>query len=259
MDKMVTIAVIGLKGGVGKTTTATNIAYLLAKEQDKRVLVMDADCQGNASSVFNAYDPEGIGMAQLMESVLEQKEVVLSDYIKKTGYGIDIIPANGYLMQTNGRLLVDSENDQIHILSDALQQCNGVYDYCIIDCGLQMDITVANAALAADLIINPLRLGGFEMSALDNLLTQTEDLRQLKKDIKVKSLITMFQNNKFSRGLEEWLQGQKRFDFFATHIRNSVVVAKNSLSDGPVTYHSKNSNASKDYRALVAELLQDWR
>ena len=48
MDKMVTIAVIGLKGGVGKTTTATNIAYLLAKEQDKRVLVMDADCQGNA-------------------------------------------------------------------------------------------------------------------------------------------------------------------------------------------------------------------
>lgn len=259
MGKMVTIAVIGLKGGVGKTTTATNVAYLLAKEQEKRVLVLDADCQGNASSVFGEYDPEGIGMAQLMESVLEQKEIVLSDFIKKTGYGVDIIPANGYLMHTNGRLLVDSENDQIHILSTALQQCSSEYDYCIIDCGLQMDITVANAALAADLIINPLRLGGFEMAALDNLWGQVEDLRQLKKDIKVVSLVTMFQNNKFSRGLEEWLHTQKKFNFFATHIRNSVVVSKNSLSDGPVTYHSKNSSASKDYRALVAELLQDWR
>lgn len=259
MDKMVTIAVIGLKGGVGKTTTATNLAYLLAKEQEKRVLVLDADCQGNASSVFGRYDPEETGMAQLMECVLEQKECVLSDFIRNTAYGVDIVPANGYLMHTNGRLLVDSENDQIHILSNALRQCDGVYDYCIIDCGLQMDITVANAALAADLIINPMRIGGFEMAALDNLRNQLEDLRQLKGDIRAKSLITMFQNNKFSRELEGWLHSQKRFDFFATHIRNSVVVSKKSLSDGPVTYHSKNSNTSKDYRLLMAELLQEGR
>lgn len=256
--RMIVIAVVGLKGGIGKTTTATNIAYLLAKEHDKRILVVDADCQGNTSSVFGVYDPEGNGMAELMGSVMDgvSDGHSIHDFMYETEYGLEVIPANGYLMQTNGRLMVDQEHDQAHVLSGYLRQIQDEYDFCIIDCGLQLDITVANAVLASDMVISPMRVGGFELSAIDSLLSQVEDMRSIKKDIQVVSLLTMFSNNRIHREIEEWFHRQKRFDMFQIHIRNSVVVTKNSLYDGPVSCHSKNSNVVKDYRAVVDELLE---
>lgn len=256
--RMVVVAVVGLKGGIGKTTTATNMAYLLAKEHDKRVLVVDADCQGNASSVFGVYDPEGSGMAELMCSVMDGVSDGLSihEFLCGTEYGLDVIPANGYLMQTNGRLMADSEHDQAHVLAGYLEQVQDEYDFCIIDCGLQLDITVANAVLASDMVISPMRVGGFELSAMDSLLTQVDDMRSIKKDIQVVSLLTMFSNNRIHREIEEWFHRQKRFEMFRTHIRNSVVVTKNSLYNGPVSCHSKNSNVVKDYRTVVDELLE---
>lgn len=256
--QMVVIAVVGLKGGVGKTTTATNVAYLLANEHKKRVLLADADCQGNASTVFGMDDSGLEGMAELMSAALENEADTwdIHDFIYESAYGVDIIPADGYLLEVNGKIIAQEEHNQVHILSNYLQQCRGEYDFCIIDCGLQLDMTVSNAILASDFVITPVRAGGFELSALDNLLTQIEYLRDMKSDIEVVSLFTMFQNNKVHRDLEEWFHNQKQIDMFENHIRNSVVVTRNSLNGGPLAYRSKNSNPVKDYRSVVNELLK---
>lgn len=256
--QMMVITVAGLKGGVGKTTTATNLAYLLAAEHGKRVLLVDADCQGNSSEVYGVRAVDGGGMAALMSGLLEKPEegTQIRDFICSTGYGIDIIPADGYLMETNGRIIADGETDQIHFLSECLQQCREEYDFCIIDCGLQLDMTVLNAILASDLVVSPLRIGGFELSAVDNLLAQAEDMWTPEKRIQTVCLLTMYSNNKVSREVETWFRNQRRYDLFRTHIRNSVVVTRNTLCGGPLAARSKNSNAVKDYRAVAEELLE---
>ena len=91
------------KGGIGKTTTSDAIAYMLGEEQEKRVLILDGDPQGDTSKTFEAYEPEGTGMSELLERhVSVGGSYRTTDLIRPTQYShIDIIPANGYLMQTD--------------------------------------------------------------------------------------------------------------------------------------------------------------
>ena len=103
------IAVMNQKGGIGKTMTAASIAYILGEEHKKNVLVADADQQGNISLLYGRYDPEGQGMPELLENHRAAGGTYsTAELIQTTPYGhIDIIPANGYLMRTNMRLLME--------------------------------------------------------------------------------------------------------------------------------------------------------
>ena len=107
------IAVMSPKGGVGKTTTADSIAYILGEEHGKRVLVIDGDPQGDTSKTFGAYEPEGIGLSELLERhVNVGGDYRTSELIQTTQYEhIDIIPANGYLMRTDMNLLLKQEEN----------------------------------------------------------------------------------------------------------------------------------------------------
>ena len=124
---MKTIAIMNQKGGIGKTMTAASIAYLLGEEQGKKVLLVDADQQGNVSMLYE---------------LLERHRSVggsykTTDLIQTTPYhNIDIITANGYLMRTNMNLLLNEKEDQILRFAAAMLEVQDVYDYCVVDCGL---------------------------------------------------------------------------------------------------------------------------
>ena len=160
---MKTIAIMNQKGGIGKTMTAASIAYLLGEEQGKKVLLVDADQQGNVSMLYDRYKPEGIGMSELLErhrSVGGSYKT--TDLIQTTPYhNIDIITANGYLMRTNMNLLLNEKEDQILRFAAAMLEVQDVYDYCVVDCGLLLDMTVTNVLVATDLVILPVKIGGF--------------------------------------------------------------------------------------------------
>ena len=253
---MKTICIAGLKGGIGKTTTATSLAYLLANEQDKKVLLVDADSQGNASMTFGVFDDVASGMVPVMaqgisesimspalEQVLDDTEYTKpKDLIKKSEYGVDVLTANGYLDLVNALLTIEKTNDQIFILKSFLESVAEEYDFCVIDCGLKMDITVINAVLAADLIISPMRLGGYELNASEIFDNQIFDLRELNPDVEVYALITCFQKSKTTTAIEENLRDRYLDETFDTHIRNSVVVMGKSFMDGPLPANSRNSN-----------------
>ena len=155
------IAVMSPKGGIGKTTTADSIAYILGEEHGKRVLVIDGDPQGDTSKTFGAYEPEGIGLSELLERhVNVGGNYSTSELIQKTRYGhIDIIPANGYLMRTDMNLLLKQEENQVTRLRDALMEVSAAYDYCICDCGRLLDMVVINILLSASLVIAPVKVG----------------------------------------------------------------------------------------------------
>lgn len=256
---MKTIAIMSPKGGIGKTTTSDSIAYMLGEEQEKRVLLLDGDPQGDTSKTFGVYEPDGIGMSELLEKhVCVGGTYRTDELIRPTEYlHIDAIPANGYLMKTDMNLLLKQESNQVTRLREALKEVSNAYDYCICDCGRLLDMVVINILLAAELVIAPVKIGGYENEALFNLEEQIEDLRDLNPDLRIKILMTMRQKNKTSLAVEEWLRTESGFDMFDTIIRRSVVAEKSTIAMVPLPKFSKRSIASQDYRRVVDEIIRE--
>ena len=254
---MKVIAVMSPKGGIGKTTTADSLAYILGEEQEKKVLILEGDPQGDTSKTYGVYEPDGIGMSEL----LEKHQTVggtysTSDLIRPTEYShIDIIPGNGYLMKTDMNLLLKEEDNQVTRLREALKEVEDAYDYCICDCGRLLDMVVINMLLAADLIIAPVKVGGYEIEALQNLEEQVEDLRDINPDLSIKVLMTMRQKNKTSLEVEEWLRNESGFDMFETSIRRSIVAEKSTTAMMPLPRFSKHGISTEDYRSVTEELM----
>jgi len=253
------IAVMSPKGGIGKTTTADSIAYILGEEHEKRVLVLDGDPQGDTSKTFGCYEPEGIGMSELLERhVCVGGDYHTSELIKATEYShIDMIPANGYLMKTDMNLLMRQEENQVTRLRDALTEVSEAYDYCICDCGRLLDMVVINILLSASLVIAPVKVGGYENEALHNLEEQVENLREFNPEIRIKGIMTMRQKNKTSLEFEEWLREASGFDMFITPVRRSIVVEKATIGMTVLPKFSRNGIVTQDYRGIVKELLEE--
>ena len=253
---MTTIAVMSPKGGIGKTTTSDSIAYILGEEQGKKVLVIEGDQQGDTSETFGCYEPEGIGMSELIENhVNVGGRFKTTDLIRATEFShIDIIPANGYLMQTDMNLLMKSEDEQVHRLRNALQEVNEVYDYCICDCGRLFDMVVINILVAADAVIVPVKVGGYEVKALQSI---SEQIGDINPEIKIKAILTMRQKNKTSLEFEDWLKDASGYDVFVTPVRRSVIAERATIAMQPLPKFSPRCITSQDYRNIVHELLRE--
>lgn len=251
------IAIMNQKGGIGKTMTAASVAYLMGQEWGKRVLVVDADQQGNVSMLFGAFDPEGAGMSELLERhVTTGGRYRTTDLIRATPYSrIDIIPANGYLMQTNMKLLLQEQEDQVSRFAAAMVEIQGAYDYVVADCGLLMDMTVTNILAAADLVIMPVKIGGFEIEAAGNMEEQLEDLRGLNPGIRAMALMTMLQRNKTSLQVAEWLQERSGHSTFKQTVRRSIIAEKATMQRVPLPAFSPRCALTQDYRGVVYEII----
>lgn len=178
-----------------------------------------------------------------------------TDLIRATEFShIDIIPANGYLMQTDMNLLMKSEDEQIHRLRNALQEVNEVYDYCICDCGRLFDMVVINILVAADVVIVPVKVGGYEVKALQSI---SEQIGDINPDIKVKAILTMRQKNKTSLEFEDWLKDASGYDVFVTPVRRSVIAERATIAMQPLPKFSPRCITSQDYRNIVHELMRE--
>ena len=255
---MKVIAVMSPKGGIGKTTTSDTIAYMLGEECGKRVLIIDGDPQGDTSKTFRRYEPEGIGLSELLGRHIDSEgSYGTSEYIRPTDYPhIDIITANGYLMKTDMDLMM-RQDEQITLLRDALAEIDGAYDYCICDCGRLLDMVVINILIASDLIIAPVKVGGYENEAIHNLQEQIEDLKDINPDLRIKILLTMRQKNKTSIEFEQWMREESGFDIFMAAVRRSVVAEKATIEMKVLPDFSKKCIVSQDYREIVRELIEE--
>lgn len=160
-------------------------------------------------------------------------------------------------MRTDMNLMLKQEENQVTRLRDALSEVSEAYDYCICDCGRLFDMVVINILLAASLIIAPVKVGGFENEALNNLAEQVEDLKEINPDLSIKVVMTMRQKNKTSLQVEEWMRMCSGFQMFTTPIRRSVVAEKASMAMKPLPEFSRRGIASQDYRGMVEELIKD--
>ena len=135
---MKTIAIINMKGGCAKTTTTVNMAHILAKDYGKKVLVIDNDKQGNLSKACGVWSYNNLSLADILTGKAWIPEVIQTTQNPL----LNAVPANMHLLTANLMVIKDEEREQVTILKNQLEEVANAYDYCIIDCPPDINLSL---------------------------------------------------------------------------------------------------------------------
>lgn len=253
MPKIISVA--NQKGGVGKTTTALNIAAGLVKVE-KKVLLVDLDPQGNLSQ-YLGYEPDSAPtIGELMNAVVAGAALDVSASIRTSSEGIDYIPSNISLSSADFFLITAMSREQVlkRVLhSEALQQ----YDYIIIDCLPSLGILLINALAASDSVLIPVQAQKFALDGLDLLLNIYNMVKSnLNPGLKLEGiLITMYDRTSMAKAVEAALVQRFPSQVLAQRISRSVE-ATNSTYEMKSLVNSGHSRLGPEYVAVTDELLK---
>jgi chromosome partitioning protein len=247
------IAIANQKGGVGKTTTAINLAGALA-ENGHRILCVDMDPQANLTA--------GLGInlnvvERSMADVLVDGRAELDEVVLATGTaGIDVAPANIDLASTEGELFTVLGREQV--LRDAFEGRVDAYDYVLIDCPPNLGLLTVNGLVAADGVIIPVQTQYYAMKGLSNLVKVIGAIRQkLNRDLEIYGLLATFYDGRtnLAKDMLEELRVVGEHHIFDTVVRNTVRLGEAPLVGVPITVYASSSDAARTYRELAREVL----
>lgn len=250
------IAIANQKGGVGKTTTTINLGAALA-ERNKRVLLIDLDPQGNAST--------GLGIGHDMREAttydLLAGDVTMSEAIQQTTVDhLSIIPATTDLSSADLELVDNAKRS--FLLRDVIRsdETNSLgFDYILIDCPPSLNILTVNAMVAAHSIIVPLQSEFFALEGLSQLILTVRDVRQTANpDLRIEGIaLTMYdRRNNLSLQVEDDARENMGDMVFKTVIPRNVRLSEAPSFSVPVLTYDSNSKGSEAYRSLASELIE---
>lgn len=246
---MRTIAVAIQKGGVGKTTTAVNLAASLVQHR-QRVLLVDVDAQGNATKYLTGGRDDG---RALLEVYAGNRGI--ADVIQQTSSGVDLVPS-GAMFASAERLLA-KEYGVEPILREALEPVADRYDLAIIDTPPSLGIMMITALAAADDVLMPVVT---EALPLEGLRTFVETLTMVRKRINPKLrtlgvLACKVENTVLSRDVEKVLRQHFGADVFKATVRKSVRIAESPNAGKPIRLYAPKDRGAADYEAFAREVL----
>lgn len=250
------VAVANQKGGVGKTTTAINLAAALV-EYGCRVLVIDLDPQGNASTGLGVEkDARRFTTYDLLLDEAPLDEVILETATN----GLSIVPATVDLSSADIELI--SNEKRSFLLHDALRQvAMDAYalDYILIDCPPSLNILTVNAMVAAHAVLVPLQSEFFALEGLSQLMLTVREVRQsANQDLRIEGIVlTMFdRRNNLSQQVEQDARDNLGDLVFKTVIPRNVRLSEAPSFAMPVLSYDPKSKGAKAYRALAREVLR---
>lgn len=253
------ISIISLKGGVAKTTTSVNMAYILCRMGHK-VLLIDNDKQGNASKTFGLYDPDDNNtVARIMlDRGLDVREIIKATPYSEAEKGtLDIITANMDLLEANLRTIVDTGRQQQTRFKKTLAAVSANYDFCIIDNAPDINMSIINALVVSDDLIIPIMIDQYSFDGLEIL---TEQIEQTREDFNPAltfrgCLVTQYRKADVQEQGTEVLDGG--YPIFKSRIRRTEnKVNESTFAGKPVVEYSVRCGASQDYKKFVHEYLE---
>ena len=243
------ISIANQKGGVGKTTTAVNVSAILAK-RGKKVMLIDADPQGNASS--------GLGLEKETENSLYDvliNDVDLESTLQDTNIKtLKVCPSNMNLAGAEVELVSQMSREQR--LKEKLDVIKDNFDFIIIDCPPSLGLIIDNALFASDSVIIPVECGFYAYDALTQMVNKIDEVQKIKK-INIEGILLTKLDNRNTFGYK--IVDKVRF-MFPNKTFKTIISASSHIQEAPmygktVIQFSYNSRGSKEYRELAKEIL----
>lgn len=248
------IALANQKGGVGKTTTAINLASSLAVLEYK-VLIIDADPQANSTSGIG-YDVRSIenSIYECIVDGINPKDAVLTSDIE----GFDIIPSHIDLVGAEIEMLNLSNREKI--LSNVLKQVSPDYDFILIDCSPSLGLITVNALTAADSVIIPVQCEYFALEGLGKLLNTIKIIQsRLNTELEIEGFLLTMYDSRLRLSNQVVSEVRKHFQdmVFETIIQRNTKLGEAPSYGKPAILYDADSAGAINYLNLARELLQN--
>ena len=249
---MKVLAITNQKGGVGKTTTAVNLAASLAAE-GKRVLLIDMDPQGNATTGAGITKKDALPTVyQLLIGAATLLEVCI-----KTEIAFDILPANRELAGAEVEMIELEQRE--YRLRDALRQNHAEYDFVLIDCPPALNMLTVNALVAADSVLIPMQCEYYALEGLSDLVETLRKVRaHLNSRLEIEGLLRTMYNaqSSLTQQVSSELESHFGSKVYKTIVPRNVRLAEAPSYGKPVIAFDKNSKGAQAYSALAKEILE---
>ncbi len=250
------ISVVNQKGGVGKTTTAVNLAAGIGI-LGKKVLLVDADPQGNTTSGCGISKREGTNSCY---ELLIGKAHIANTIIRTNFQNVDVVPSSMDLAAAEVDL-IDQEHRESH-LKMVLSLVRDKYDFIFIDCPPSLGLITINALCASDTVLVPIQCEYYALEGLSQLMTSVRQVKRLyNPTLEIEGIVlTMFDGR---LNLTQQVVGEIK-KYFATKLYKTVIPRAVRLSEAPsygmpIQYYDRRSKGSEAYNNLAKEFLKKNR